>query len=109
GIALPRLRRFLQAGGALAPQRIAEMRVAVPSTAFYVMYGQTEATARISCMAPDRWQRKPGGGGGPLDNLTGWIVDEDGNDLSAGQVGELRVKGPSVCSGYWNDTEETRR
>ena len=108
-IALPRLRRFLQAGGALAPQRIAEMRVAVPSTAFYVMYGQTEATARISCMAPERWQEKPGSVGRPLDNLTVWIVDEDGNDLSAGQVGELRVKGPSVCSGYWNDTDETRR
>ena len=109
GIALPRLRRFLQAGGALPPHRIAEMRAASPSTAFYVMYGQTEATARISSMAPERWEEKPGSVGRPLDNLTVWIVDEDGNDLSAGQVGELRVKGPSVCSGYWNDTEETRR
>jgi acyl-CoA synthetase (AMP-forming)/AMP-acid ligase II len=109
GIALPRLRRFLQAGGALAPQRISEMRAAVPSTAFYVMYGQTEATARISCMAPERWEEKPGSVGRPLDNLTVRIVDEDGNDLSAGQVGELRVKGPSVCSGYWNDAKETWR
>ena len=33
--------------------------------------------------------------GRPLDNLAVWIVDEQGNDLSAGQIGELRVKGPS--------------
>lgn len=108
-IAMPGLRRFLQAGGALAPQRISEMRAASPSTRFYVMYGQTEATARISCMEPERWEEKPGSVGRPLDNLTVSIVDEDGNDLPAGQVGELRVKGASVCAGYWNDVGETRR
>ena len=108
-IAMPGLRRFLQAGGALASQRISEMRAAFPSTRFYVMYGQTEATARISCMEPERWEEKPGSVGRPLDNLTVSIVDEDGNDLPAGQIGELRVKGPSVCPGYWDDPEETRR
>jgi long-chain acyl-CoA synthetase len=44
-----------------------------------------------------------------LDNLTVRITDEQGNDLPAGQVGELRVSGPSVCSGYLNDPEETHR
>ena len=108
-VAMPGLRRFLQAGGALAPQRIREIRAACPLTRFYVMYGQTEATARISCMEPERWEGKSGSVGQPLDNLTVSIVDEDGNDLPAGQVGELRVKGPSICAGYWNDPEETRR
>ena len=107
-IALPSLRRFLQAGGALAPQKIIEMRAAFPRIDFYVMYGQTEATARISCMEPDRWEEKPGSVGRPLDNLIVRIVDEQGNDLPAGQVGELRVKGPSICSGYMNDPEELR-
>jgi acyl-CoA synthetase (AMP-forming)/AMP-acid ligase II len=108
-IALPGLRRFLQAGGVLAPQKIKDMRAAFPLTKFYVMYGQTEATARISCMEPERWEEKPGSVGRPLDNLMASIVDEHGHDLRAGQVGELRVKGPSICSGYWNDPEETRR
>ena len=106
---LPRLRRFLQAGGSLAPQRINEMRAAFPSAKFYVMYGQTEATARISCMEPERWQNKPGSVGRPLDNLMVRIVDEQGNDVHAGQVGELLVSGPSICSGYLNDPDETRR
>ncbi|MGC2327283.1 MAG: AMP-binding protein, partial [Candidatus Sulfotelmatobacter sp.] len=108
-IAMPGLKRLLQAGGALAQPRISEMRAALPSTSFYGMYGQTEATARISCMEPERWQEKPGSVGRPLDNLTVSIVDEDGNNLPTGQVGELLVKGPSVCSGYWNDPQETRR
>jgi acyl-CoA synthetase (AMP-forming)/AMP-acid ligase II len=108
-VSMPSLRRFLQAGGALAPERIDEMRTAFPQTKFYVMYGQTEATARISCMEPERWEERPGSVGKPLDNLTVSIVDEQGNALSAGQVGELCVKGPSICSGYLNDPEETRR
>jgi acyl-CoA synthetase (AMP-forming)/AMP-acid ligase II len=108
-IALPRLRRFLQAGGALAPQKISEMRAAFPLIKFYVMYGQTEATSRISCMEPERWEEKRGSVGQPLDNLMVRIVDEGENDLPAGQIGELVVKGPSICSGYLNNSEETRR
>jgi acyl-CoA synthetase (AMP-forming)/AMP-acid ligase II len=109
GTPMPGLRRFLQAGGGLSRERISEMRELFPQTKFYVMYGQTEATARISCMDPDRWQEKPGSVGQPLDNLTISIVDDDGNTVPFGQVGELLAKGPSVCSGYLNDSEETAR
>jgi acyl-CoA synthetase (AMP-forming)/AMP-acid ligase II len=108
-IPLPGLRRFLQAGGGLTPERISEMRELFPQVKFYVMYGQTEATARISCMDPDRWNDKAGSVGQPLDNLTTSIVDEDGNAVEQGQVGQLLAQGPSICSGYFNDEEETRR
>jgi acyl-CoA synthetase (AMP-forming)/AMP-acid ligase II len=107
-MALPFLRRFLQAGGALAPERVREMRAAFPQVQFYVMYGQTEATSRISSMEPERWEEKPGSVGRPLDNLTVSIVDEGGNAINTGQVGELLVKGPSICCGYLNDPEQTR-
>jgi acyl-CoA synthetase (AMP-forming)/AMP-acid ligase II len=109
GTPMPSLRRFLQAGGHLAREKISGMRAVFPQAKFYVMYGQTEATARISCMEPERWEEKPGSVGRPLDNLEVLIVDEQGNALPAGQVGELMVRGPSICSGYFNDPEETRR
>jgi acyl-CoA synthetase (AMP-forming)/AMP-acid ligase II len=108
-VSLPALRRFLQAGGRLAAPKVDEMRGAFPRTKFYVMYGQTEATARISCLDPELWEGKQGSVGKPLDNLTVSIVDDLGNDLPAGQVGELLVNGPSICSGYWDDAEATRR
>jgi acyl-coenzyme A synthetase/AMP-(fatty) acid ligase len=108
-ITLPGLRRFLQAGGGLARERVSEMRELFPHVKFYVMYGQTEATARIACMDPDRWQEKTGSVGLPLDNLTVSIVDEQGNPVPPGEVGQLLVKGPSICSGYFNDAEESRR
>src|SRR5439155_886771 len=75
---LPGLRRFLQAGGALAPERIRQMRDIVPTAEFLVMYGQTEATARISCLPPDRLGEKLGSAGLPLDNLVIRIVGETG-------------------------------
>ena len=106
---MPSLRRFLQAGGALPPQSVREMRSSFPSVDFYAMYGQTEATARISCMEPEHWEEKAGSVGRPLDNLVARIVDDEGNELPVGQIGELIVKGPSVCSGYLNDSEKTRR
>ena len=108
-IPLPSLRRFLQAGGGLARERVGEMRELFPLAKFYVMYGQTEATARISCMNPDRWHEKPGSVGQPLDNVTVSIVDEQGGPVRSGQVGQLLAKGPSICSGYFNDHEETHR
>lgn len=105
----PSLRRFLQAGGALGPTQVNDMRSAFPGVSFYVMYGQTEATARISCLDPNCWKEKAGSVGRPLDNVTVKIVDEEGNALGTGPTGELLVSGPSVCAGYWNDPEETRR
>ncbi|HXP61893.1 MAG TPA: AMP-binding protein, partial [Dongiaceae bacterium] len=108
-IPMPGLRRFLQAGGALAPQGIQAVREVNSTAQFFVMYGQTEATARISCLPPGRLEDKAGSVGLPLDNLVLRIVDEEGQELPTGQTGEIWVKGPSICSGYFEDSDETAR
>ncbi|MGA2372303.1 MAG: class I adenylate-forming enzyme family protein [Candidatus Korobacteraceae bacterium] len=108
-IALPGLRRFLQAGGPLAPQHVQEMRAIVPTAKFYVMYGQTEATSRISCLDPESLDQKLGSVGQKLDNLAVQILDAEGENVPPGQSGEIVVRGPSVTLGYLDELEASRR
>jgi acyl-CoA synthetase (AMP-forming)/AMP-acid ligase II len=108
-ISLPTLRRFLQAGGALASESLQELGKIVPNVDVMVMYGQTEATARISCLPADSIGAKLGSAGPPLDNLTIRIVDDHGREVPHGHTGEIHVSGPSVCEGYLDEPEETQR
>lgn len=101
------LRRFLQAGGSLSVESVREICRIVPTADFFVMYGQTEATARISCFSVRSSYEKLGSVGRPLDNLVVRVVDERGRELSNGEIGEIQVQGPSVCSQYLDDPEAT--
>ena len=107
-MALPGLRRFLQAGGELAQESVEALRNFVPGAEFLVMYGQTEATARISCMPPDQSSDKLGSAGLPLDNLKVRIADEQGKEVSNGHTGEIQISGPSVCGGYLGEPAATQ-
>jgi acyl-CoA synthetase (AMP-forming)/AMP-acid ligase II len=104
-IPLASLRRFLQAGGPLAAERVQEMRRIAPHVDFFVMYGQTEATSRISCLAPARLADKCGSVGVPLDNVRIRVVAADGRDAEAGEPGVIWAAGKSICRGYLDDPQ----
>jgi acyl-CoA synthetase (AMP-forming)/AMP-acid ligase II len=107
-IPLPGLRRFLQAGGALTKESIRELRAIVPTADWYTMYGQTEATARISCLPPDRLDEKLGSAGLPLDNVEVRIANDEGQECPIGETGQIQVRGPSICTGYLDEADATR-
>ncbi len=74
----------------------------------YVMYGQTEASARLSYLPPEMVIKKKGSCGIPINGVTIRIVDDNGNDVETRSTGELIVKGDNVMRGYYNDPEATK-
>jgi len=102
----PDLRRLQQAGGKLADALIRELRETVPMTKLFVMYGQTEATARLSYLPPDLLDNKLGSIGRGLPGTRLKVVDEDGNPVLPGQVGEIVAQGGNVALGYWEADDE---
>lgn len=105
---LSSLRYIAQAGGALPPAHIARLREAIPRTDLYVMYGQTEATARLTYLPPDRLAEKMGSVGIPIPRVQIDIRDANGVSLGPGEQGEIYAHGENIMLGYWRDAEATR-
>lgn len=100
---LPTLRYMTQAGGKLLPElhkEYAEYAIANDKR-FYVMYGQTEATARMSYLPYKRSLEKYGSMGIAIPGGTFHLIYVDGTDIEkADVVGELVYEGPNVTLGY---------
>jgi len=104
---MPSLRFMAQAGGPLAQPFIEEISNAFPEKAFYVMYGQTEATARLSYLPPELIRIRPGSVGRGLASTRLAVIDENGQPVSPGQEGEIVAFGPNIMLGYYQDPEAT--
>jgi acyl-CoA synthetase (AMP-forming)/AMP-acid ligase II len=104
----PDLRYVTQAGGKLHKVFIQEFLDSQPDITFYVMYGQTEATARLSYMPPEHLVQKLGSLGKAIPGVELDLVDEEGNPvLESGVVGELIARGGNIMKGYLGDEEST--
>jgi long-chain acyl-CoA synthetase len=69
-------------------------------------YGLSETSPVASFNHPDR-ERKVGSIGTPIKGVEMRVVDEDGNDVEQGEVGEIAIKGPNVMKGYWRKDDAT--
>lgn len=107
--ALGSLRYLTQAGGPMAPALMQRLRAALPQARLYVMYGQTEATARLAYLPPERLEEKLGSAGIAIPGVRIEVRSETGQPLPAGQVGEICVAGENIMLGYWRDSEATAR
>jgi long-chain acyl-CoA synthetase len=71
-------------------------------------YGMTEYCSVVCCYDGEQ-DHRPGSVGLPIADTEVKIVDLEGNELPAGQDGELLVRGPCTMTGYWNNPEATRQ
>jgi fatty-acyl-CoA synthase len=98
--------RWLISGGAPLPQFIADAYRA-RGLVFKQGYGLTEVGVNCFAMTVEDSTAKPGSIGKPLMFTEARIADDSGNALADDQVGELWLRGPHVCRGYWNAPELT--
>jgi acyl-CoA synthetase (AMP-forming)/AMP-acid ligase II len=106
----PHLRYVTQAGGKLHNAFISEFTGHFPQVRFFVMYGQTEATARLSYLEPERLQEKLGSMGRAIPGVELRLVDERGEPVQKpGVVGELVARGGNIMKGYLGDAKGTRQ
>lgn len=105
----PHLRHVQQAGGHLSPVFVGELREALPHVRVFVMYGQTEATARLSYLPPELLDRKAGSIGKGIPGVRLRVVDSEGKDVAPGEAGEIVAEGENVAQGYWGALEESAK
>ncbi len=99
------LRLVLLGGAAASPPLIAEaarQKLPVATT-----YGLTEAASQVATALPETVATKPGTVGKPLLFTTVRIIDEGGDTLPAGEIGEVVVRGPGIMPGYLDDPAAT--
>lgn len=106
-MSFPSLRYMTQAGGAMPHETAFELLKVVPRAKIYIMYGQTEASARLSYLPPEDIYRKSGSVGTAIPGVTLEVLDESGRPVKPGETGEIIASGENIMLGYWGKPEET--
>ena len=97
--------RFFTSGGAPLPVALVEKYSQEKGVRFKQGFGMTEFGPGIFALAPEDAIRKAGSIGRPNFFVDARVVDESNQSLGPNEVGELVLKGPSFCSGYYNKPE----
>lgn len=104
GATLSRGRLFTAGSAALRPATLARFE---QHTGHRILerYGMSETLLTLS--NPYEGERRPGSVGHPVGDVEIRVVDDQGNDLPDGEVGELWVRSQNLMLGYWNLPEQT--
>lgn len=93
-------------GGAVTQRAVAEQWIEITHLPLIEVYGLTEASPGV-CANPLNIKTYTGMIGLPIPNTDVKMCDPMGNEVAVGEVGELKVKGPQVMKGYWDNPQET--
>ena len=105
---LSHLRRLVYGASPMPEAVIRRAMDVIPGVDFYQAYGQTEASPVITAMGPEYHVTsgpragKLKGAGHVVAGIDLAILDDDGREVPAGEVGEVCIRGDNVMLGYWN-------
>ena len=97
--------RFCTSGGAPLPVPLVEKYTREKGIRFKQGFGMTEYGPGLFALPAEDAIRKAGSIGRPNFFVDVRVMDDDNNELGPNEVGELVLRGPSGCSGYWNNPE----
>ncbi|MGK5080805.1 acyl-CoA ligase (AMP-forming), exosortase A system-associated [Janthinobacterium sp. HLX7-2] len=100
------LRYITNSGGVMQRTTLDKLRLALPRTQVFLMYGLTEAF-RSTYLAPEQLERRPDSIGRAIPNAQVLVLRPDGSVCAADEPGELVHRGALVALGYWNDAART--
>ena len=108
---LPSLKTLTQAGGRMNNDTIKKIHkyCQIKNIRFFIMYGQTEASPRISFLDPLSVESKMGSIGKAIPGGRLWIENENNQEIDYNVVGELVYSGPNVALGYANNLLDLAR
>ena len=70
-------------------------------------YGLTESASGVAVLRPEHVRTKSGSVGVPFLHVAVRVVDDEGGDVGADELGEIIVNGPTVMAGYWGREDAT--
>jgi len=105
--ALPHLRTMTVAGGGLKPEAVRDVASRIAPADFVVMYGQSEATARLAYLPPTELNDRLGSIGKSIPGVELRVLKEDHSPAGVGELGELCARGDNIMLGYWDSPQET--
>ena len=104
----PDLRYLTNTAAALPRAHIERLRELFPQALLYSMYGLTECK-RCTYLPPEQLSVRPESVGIAIPGTEAYVVDEQGERVPPGTIGELVIRGAHVMKGYWNDDAASAR
>lgn len=101
--------RFFISGGAPCPPSLIQAWSEKKGVVMRQGYGLTEVGVNCFAMTDNDALQKLGSVGKPMLHSEMRLVDAQGRDVPNGETGELVIKGPHVCLGYWNNPQATEQ
>jgi fatty-acyl-CoA synthase len=102
------LTHLIIGGDTMMPWTVGEVRRRLPKVRLTQVYGLTEGGAIATTLDDGDFDSQPKSIGRPLALTEAKVVSPDGGLASVDEVGEILVRGPGVCSGYWRRPEANR-
>ena len=104
---LSSLRKGYYGASIMPVEVLKEISTRLPGVRLFNLYGQTEMGPLATVLKPEDQQRKAGSAGRAALNVETLVVDEAGEPVPCGEVGEIVHRSPHAMLGYWRDPERT--